>query len=864
VNYKFQTTHCELLFLKNIIQATGIKSLIFCMILLCWSCSPTKYLRDNQYLLTAQKVKGNKQIETEELISFFKQKPNHRFLGLPVYRKLWSYNRGLKTYNPDAIKATLEEKNRYFEVREDSLNNLYLEQQEKKGDTLAILKKLRKLKNRKDKTLNRLQQDLEEGNWLMRNGEPPAVLDTNLASQTARQMHLFLQKRGFFNNTTSYRVEYDTAHQMATVTYFISENKPYYFNEISYELTEQTHIDSLIKATQYQSLLQKGSRYNKDNIEKERERINKLLRNNGYMGFNREYITFSADTTIADSTSLQGLVDIKVIINSPEETTEHQRYTIDRVYFIGSSTLRGKRDTVQYKNINYLIPARKNFKGRYSKSVLNSKITIRQGDYYSQEQHDETTRRLGGLDIFRFVNVVYDTIGTKLKTTIFTNPLERFQTSEEAGGTVSQGLPGPAASWTLKIRNPFKGLEVFELTARASIEGQTGFVNNDKVYASQEASINPSIVFPKILIPTTLRYKFDPYRPRTRMLLGFNYSNRPEYTRRNLRAGMVYNWQVGTKRSYTVSLVDINYVRTPRKDQAFIDYLNATSVSNGQLLNSFTDGFVSGINASYTYNDFVQGVNEVSRYWRFYLETGGAFLNLLTPLLDTKDRILGNQFYRFYRMSIDFRHYRPITRTSQIAFRINGGFANTYGNTQSLPYEKFFFAGGSNSVRAWSPRRLGLGSAPPPKPTQADIDAGRTTLNDVRYRYEQQGNILLEMSAEYRFKVFKYLNMALFSDAGNLWTIKALGDDRPNANFALNRFYKELAWGGGIGLRLDFSFLIIRADLATKFYEPYRSDAGDDPRWRVSKITWQNLNPFAGWQSVEQQTLLNVGIGYPF
>ena len=816
-----------------------------------WACSPVKNLDKGQFLLRSQRIKGNAHTTSEYLTPFLKPELNRHFLGLPILHRVLIYNQGLKSFQPDSIQAALVRKMTYFE--------------DKLADTTLTPSARKKVFQQQEKAIGKLRK-LEKGNWLMRNGERPALLDTQQTNQVVRQMQLFLQlKRGFFQANVQSRIAYDTIAKMADVTYFITENKPYFFNDIAFDSTGNSHLDSMVLHNAGRSLLRKGSYYSTEPMDAERDRLSKMLRNDGYFLFNRQFVTFLIDTSVVDSTEKTGKVNVKVNISDPSDTETHQRYHIKDVYFISeSNTATKRRDTLHYHDINYVVLPNAGSRKRYSKSVLNSKVTIRPGNYYSLDKSEETQLRLGGMDVFKFANIIYDTSGNDLKASIFTSPLERYQTSEEVGGTVSQGLPGPVISWTFKVRNVFRGLGIFETTARASIEGQTGYVSNDQAYASEELSINPSVTFPKMFIPTRLRYKFDPYNPRTRLLLGFSSSNRPEYARSNLRAAMVYSWRTSPQRSFSISLVDINFVRTTRIQDEFQKFLDSQQNVNQFLINSFNTGFVSSVNAAYTYNDFSPTLNAVARYLRVSVETGGAFLNLLTPVLDNKDKILGVQFYRYYRFNLDFRHYRPVSRASQLVFRINTGLANTYANTQALPYEKFFFGGGSNSIRAWGSRRLGLGSAPPPQPTALDSLAGRLTPDDVRYRYEQQGNILLELNAEYRFKVFKYLNMALFSDAGNLWRIKPLGADRPNADFSLERFYKELAWGGGIGVRLDFSFLIIRADLATKFYEPYRTGTDGDTRWRFGNISWGSLNPFGSFQKTQQQTLLNLGIGYPF
>ena len=182
-----------------------------------------------------------------------------------------------------------------------------------------------------------------------------------------------------------------------------------------------------------------------------------------------------------------------------------------------------------------------------------------------------------------------------------------------------------------------------------------------------------------------------------------------------------------------------------------------------------------------------------------------------------------------------------------LAWRLNGGVAhaltptptasNPNLSTYTIPYDKYFFVGGSNSVRAWQPRRLGTGSYGTLK-----ADGSRD------YITEQPGELLLEGSLEYRFPVYSFIRGALFTDFGNVWTLQP-DPARPGAEFKFDSFAKQFAVGSGIGIRLDFTFLILRFDIATKVYDPTAN-----VRWAIRDALRQTTN----------QTALNVGIGYPF
>jgi outer membrane protein assembly factor BamA len=212
------------------------------------------------------------------------------------------------------------------------------------------------------------------------------------------------------------------------------------------------------------------------------------------------------------------------------------------------------------------------------------------------------------------------------------------------------------------------------------------------------------------------------------------------------------------------------------------------------------------------------------------------------------------------------RRVDPIDKNTVVAYRFNSGFAFSYGDNRSLPYEKFFFAGGSNSIRAWRPRRLGPGSAKPPE----SEDPVKDGLFD--YDIEKPSEILLEASVEFRQKLFGFVNGAIFIDVGNVWTFRPVNRQDADGNivednrsqFKINRFYKEFGVGTGFGLRFDFSFLILRFDVGMKVYDPAR-DSGDKFVLRDVRF-WK---PYAKedngeYRDYKEPVIYNVGIGFPF
>jgi outer membrane protein insertion porin family len=283
-----------------------------------------------------------------------------------------------------------------------------------------------------------------------------------------------------------------------------------------------------------------------------------------------------------------------------------------------------------------------------------------------------------------------------------------------------------------------------------------------------------------------------------------------------------YTWENAQTTLYSFTLTNFQVIQStldPAFDQLLTDLQN---LQGNNLKNSFKPSLVSSMIFTMTWNPLNYGNNQrSSHFMRIQAESGGTLFNLYTPNFAI-DR--GLEIYKYLRLGVDFRRNRVIDKNTSIAFRINSGIAYAYGGSQSLPYEKYFFAGGSNSVRAWRPRRLGLGSAPPPLSTNPSSEG----IFD--YRYERPGEILLEGSIEWRKKLFGFVNGALFIDAGNVWSFSQGTPADPtepttapwagqgNSKFYFDTFFREIAIGTGAGLRFDFSFLVLRFDGQFPFY----------------------------------------------
>ena len=821
--------------------------LLFISLILCNACVSSKNWPKDKYLLHKQSIKGNETVSGESLSYLLRQKPNRK-IG-PALPYLWAYNFGERIFKPEKVQEKIDEKSNRF--------NNKIEEARKAFKT----KKVAKLQRKKDKKLKKLKRKQKEGNWLMRSvGEQAVFMDSTEAKRTAEEMEEYLRSKGFFQGKVNYKTKHVLRRRLS-VTYFIEENEPTYFGDIKYISSDQ-NIDQILQKHKKDCPFKTDDPYDESKISKERTRVEKLLRDNGYLYFSRQYIEFQVDTLhFAPDTSHQSSQDsvsdailenptrnahITTIINDPKNNT-HQEFHINDIYFHLVSTPVGETaqdlDTLSSKEtgIKYVYEGR--LAPRYNK-ILDRRVRFKKQELYSLSKTINTQRSLGVLDLFKFVNINPDTSNRLLDMHIYTTPMDKYQITDEIGFNVIQGLPGPFINLSLKNRNTFGTAEIFENSLRFAIDGQTSFAADNSFYSSQEISFNSSLTFPKIIFPLSkrLRTRFNQYNPTTRLNLGFNYVNRPEYTRTSLAASISYQGQLGFS-NYNITLSDLNVVNTTNISSAFREELE--SLNNQSILQSFSRALVSSVYMTYTYNNNTGNENQRSFFIRGLLEGGGLSLSLLRrSSLIENNSILGLNVFQYWRVNPSIHYYQPLGKKFHtLAFRINIGLARPFGVSNTLPYEKFFFAGGSSSIRAWQPRRLGPGSFRPNVNEDGTFD----------YNFEQPGEILLEGNAEYRFPIFGYVRGAVFVDVGNVWTFNE-DPDRPGSQFQLNSLLKEVAVGSGFGIRFNLPFLLFRLDFGLKVYDPARRS---DRRWVIRQFN--PLKPFEG-----DLLVLNIGIGYPF
>jgi outer membrane protein insertion porin family len=758
------------------------------------------------------------------------------------------YYAGLKRYDTAVFQRKKREVIRKFDakIEKDSTNQ----------------RRVRNLQFRKQKKIDKYDNRLTEGNQFMQWGEPLAIYDSTLEKLTIGRFQGYLFAEGYFQNKVTTRVvsfKKFGFKKLVGVTYIVDPGPVYVIDTVFYRVRDSA-VYEVIRKQQPYSLLKRGERYQEKNLSGERERLDLLMKDNGYFDFSRQYVDFDIDTAMRGDKKLA----IMITIRDPVKHA-HRQFFIDSVRFTTDAgvMLPGHRTTRSYRDVQYHY-----FEDNYNLKILSQRIFINPGNLYNRTNTFNTQRQLANLDAFKFVNINYDTSGGRFIANIFTSPMDRYEWSNEIGVNVTQGYPGPFYNINFKKRNIFKGLENFELNGRIGIEGVASATKELNLYKSTEAGVNAALIFPQFLWPfrSATQIRMGKYNPKTRVSLGYSFTDRPEYTRTSTTFSNTYTWQNTRQTTFSAALTNISLINSTISPQFDSVLHRLDSLGNFNLVNSFKPSFVSSMIFGITWNHNYGIADKNSTFIRSQLELGGTSFNgLLNPGFITRQ---GLQYFQYIRFNFDFRKIKILTKWATLAYRINTGIAYSYGKNKSLPYEKFYFAGGSNSVRAWRPRRLGIGSAPPPESKTAKSDG----LYD--YQFEKPGEMLLEGSIELRSNLVGFIDGAIFIDAGNVWSFRQTKSDiaedgtttsSGNSQFRLNKFYREFGVGTGFGLRFDFTFLILRLDVGIKVFDPARPEGS---RFVLNNAKF--FKPFAtqnadgSFSNFKEPVIFNVGIGYPF
>ena len=763
------------------------------------SCSVTKHVPESMYLLNKVEVKTtSRDVKPDDVLPYVKQKPNKRILGFRFHLRVYSLS------NPQ-----------------------------------------------KDGWLNKGLQTI---------GEDPVLYDSIAVSESVRNIKLYLQSKGYYNATVADSVR--VHGKKVDVFYSVNSKLPYRIRKVGYFI-EDSIIRNLIYADTTNRLFNQNDLFDVDLLQTERERIETMLKRNGFYSFSKNFITFTADTNFTNNR-----VDLNFIIKNPQrvgedgkiETFRFRRYKFRNVYIypgydpfkFNTYMENGELDTIYYENVYYVFHNDPGIK----LDVIKSFNQVKPNELYSSDYINRTQQNLSQIRLFKFVNIDLEEVeaNSQTDTLDFSDIQGKVETEEfgyldcyiqlvpqtlqsfqvELVGTNTTGSVGAEGTFNYQHKNLFHGAEVFDIKLRGLVETAQQRINLDNTL---ELGGSMGLKTPKYIGPFTSRVNVEKYAPNTQLTASYSYQQRPEYTRMITGLQYGYVWRSSRYLSHTLNPVELNAISIQKISPEFQAQIDTTFLKYSYISQIVT---VSSYNLVFSNQNIKKASNYT--YLRFNVELSGNTLEAISNLTGRAKNENGaytffnTEFSQFVRSDINFNYHQVVDDNNSFAYRLYVGFGYPYGNSRALPFEKRFFTGGANGIRAWQARSLGPGSYYQP---------------EERYP-NRTADIKLEANFEYRFRMVWKLEGAMFIDCGNIWSFPGL-DDREGAVFRWNKFYEQIAIGAGLGIRMNLGFFILRTDFGYKIFDPAINPNEPFNPWV----------PFNRKFSIRDVTF-NFGIGYPF
>lgn len=791
----------------------GLPVLFVVLLLVAAACSSTKTLSEGQYMLDKNnvEVKDEKGPQFDNLKSYVRPIPNKKFLDLINLRTM-AYTGGQPKYD-------------------------------KKGN----------LKDSKFK--KRLREK-----W----GESPVLLDSTEISNSMRQLSMVMGQLGYFDASISFDVIHNKKDfKKVKVNYLILANEAYHISKINYDI-DIPEYRKIIILNKEESLLNEGMRYDEDIINQEFTRIINLLRDEGYYYVEKSLINaevsydMPTDSLQTDPKSVTLNIQVKIPEGSDASRYLYKYYfnnTYVQTNFDPNTPADQTYDTVRYVNLHkgsdcYFVTPHDDelsepIKDYTYKTIANAIFTKR-GEAFSQRARRVSSQALNRLDNFSYFNISFLEDLSKLDTLNKIGYLDAVyrltrKKVHSVGGQIDLRNDKSAISFSYTNRNIFKGAEnlTINLSAGYFYYSLSNLFHNNRSYAYPEFGVNASLDFPKLFLfskyqnPEALKYS-------TTLKFGVNYSGL--YRRLIYNTSLTYNWTPNRIVSHSVSPIDISTINND--DKRFANILNYDDYPE-----SYQNRFGKFFLLSLKYNLNLLVPLEVTNFRHNMrlsanFESSGLLLKGLNRLISPNERWVlsrnsldssGYNYTSFEKLEFTWLYSFKINANNTFSTRMTAGAIIPLDDESYMPYERGFYMGTSNSMRGWGYRGVGPGS----------YEHGRDSLFT--------GDIKLELNFEYRGTIYRTLKYGIFADVGNIWLSRECAD-MPGAEFKFKRFYRELAFDAGIGIRIDLDFLVLRVDYAIPFYDPTRGSVGK----------WINSRWLEGRHAIHWGEGLKIAIGYAF
>lgn len=706
------------------------------------------------------------------------------------------------------------------------------------------------------------------GHWIYKVFATRPVLVSQVSPELrARVAQNTLQGYGYFRARVGSEVLPEPGNaRRAKVAYNVAVGPLSRLDSIAYK-GFPAGIDSILHSpgAEKSSLLKRGDPFSAAVLQAEQQRIDALLREQGYFYHQASHTTFRADTLeraarvwlqVVPAPSMPARAARPWVIGDTyvalrRSATDSLTHVIRRA---GSSRLRaqGQPHTRSRRAGKFSSGAAgRRLQGVRTFSFSGEKIPLRpglitraishrSGNLYRLSDQQATLSQLSALGVFAGLDVSYmprdtsqtcDTLDLYVQT-VMDKP---YDVSLEMNATYKSNQQlGPGANFSLSKRNAFGAAEKVSLSVFGSYEWQTGSgrAGGNGLLNSYELGTQLSLWFPRLLAPGARRLRRGTTSS-TEFAVGVDWKNRSGFF--NLLSytlGATYKWsRHGGTVQHELTPLGLEYNKIFHTSPTFDSIMDVSPA----LYVSMRDQLVPYAGYTFTYTS--SGVHRNPVWVQLSLKEAGGltscFYRLGGKRFDASGkRLLGVPFAQFLKLTAEARENIKLSDGLRLATRLYVGMVQGYGNASRAPYADQFFVGGAGSIRGFTVRTLGPGAY---RPKQA------------RYSYlDQTGDVRLEANAELRMRLLGSLHGAAFLDAGNVWLLRS-DPTRPDAKLTL-RTLRNIALGTGLGLRYDLDFLVLRFDVGVPLHAPYST--GRCGFFNVEK-TGRNL-------------AYHFAIGYPF
>ena len=685
------------------------------------------------------------------------------------------------------------------------------------------------------------------GNRVLRRlGEKPVVYSHRLAEATRLNIQQMLLNDGYLHAGVDLETLVDEERRRAKVTYYLHEKERYYISEFGM-LCADSVVGAMIMQDSLSLTIRPGMPFSVEGMELERRRVTDLLRNNGYYRFQKEHITYTADTA-HHSNKVRLTMNIAGFMPAANvEPVNHKAYRIGEIYYVANAGLHlddallAQCDTVVDGGVRILYNGSQVVR---TKTLLDNTF-ITAGELFSQDDVDKTYNSFSQLSALKYTTVrLQERPDTAiLDCYIMYEKSKRCTVGFDLDGTNTAGNFGALASVTLSDKNLFKGSEQLALRLFAAYEAVsdlTGYNGNKFFEYGAELSLRFKGGVLSSLIPVDKRKLVSS----SQYALKFNSQERPEFNRELISGSWSYMWSRGKEAQHRLDVLDLNYIYVPWIAETFKkEYLDSISNRNSILKYNYENLLITKLGYSYSYNS---SMNDANRFKRvvYSLRTnvecsGNVFYGINSLFSSPKNKdgqytFMNIAYAQYVKGDFDFTTRIKMDDRNSMVMHFALGVAYPYGNSRILPFEKRYFSGGANGMRGWTVRTLGPGSY-------------RNSNSNIDF-INQSGDLKLDMSVEYRSHLFMMVHSAVFIDAGNIWTIRNY-EEQPGGQFRITTFYKDIALSYGLGLRLEFDMFVFRLDAAMKAINPAYT----------GKLKFPVITP-----NFKRDFALHFAIGYPF